>query len=162
MKLYHGGLQIVQIQEIRQINRTLDYGKGFYTTTSYNQAKNWVLRHVYDNPKPLVGYVNIYEADLETIRRGNCLWFAAPTEEWVDFVYANRNDRTFVHQYDFVYGPVANDRVYAAFTLYENGLLNKHELILELKAYKLVDQLLFHTPLALRKLTYIEAIEIVL
>lgn len=43
------------------------------------------------------------------------------------------------------YGPVANDRVYAAFSLFEQGLLSKQELITELKTYKLVDQMLFHT-----------------
>lgn len=160
MKLYHGGLQIVSSPEIRQSNRTLDYGKGFYTTTSYKQAEDWVRRHVNDNPKPIAGYVNVYEADLDVIRKSNCLWFESPTEEWVDFVYANRNDRAFVHNYDFAYGPVANDKVYAAFTLYESGLLTKQELILELKAYKLVDQLLLHTSQSLRHLTFVEAKEI--
>lgn len=160
MKLYHGGLQIIQTPEIRQSNRTLDYGCGFYTTTSLKQAEDWVRRHSNDNPKPAVGYVNVYEADLDAIRHSNCLWFDAPTEEWVDFVYANRNNRTFVHNYDFVYGPVANDKVYAAFTLYESGLLTKQELIFELKAYRLVDQLLIHTPIALGQLKFIEAKEI--
>ena len=46
---------------------------------------------------------------------------------------------------DLVYGPVANDRVYAAFALYESELLDKEGLIKELKTYKLVDQMLFHT-----------------
>ena len=69
-----------------------------------------------------------------TIYHGShCLWFEKPTEEWVDFVYANRNDRNFNHTYDFVYGPVANDKVYAAFALYESGLIDKQELIKEIK-----------------------------
>lgn len=60
--------------------------------------------------------MKLYHGGLHIIRHNNCLWFDAPTEEWVDFVYANRNDRTFTHNYDYVYGPVANDKVYAAFT----------------------------------------------
>jgi len=162
MRLYHGGLQVVSAPEIREPNRTLDYGFGFYTTTSIKQAEDWVLRHSSDNPKPSVGYLNVYEADLELIKNGNCLWFDAPTEEWVDFVYVNRNDRLFSHTYDFVYGPVANDRVYAAFTLYESGLLTKQDLIRELKTYKLIDQLLFHTAESLKQLRFVEAKEIVL
>jgi hypothetical protein len=59
-----------------------------------------------------------------------------------------------------VYGPVANDRVYAAFTLYESGLLNTQELIRELKTYTLVDQLLMHTADSLKAITFIEAKEI--
>lgn len=154
MKIYHGSLDKVVVPEIRKPNRTLDYGKGFYTTTNYEQAVNWVLRHKNDKERPTVGYVNVYEVDLDYIRKSNTLWFDAPTEEWVDFVYKNRNDRWFVHNYDFVYGPVANDRVYASFALYESGLLNKQELIRELKTYTLVDQLLFHSPNSLEILKY--------
>lgn len=45
MDIYHGSLEIVANPEIRQPNRTLDYGAGFYTTTDYNQARDWVIRH---------------------------------------------------------------------------------------------------------------------
>ena len=74
----------------------------------------------------------------------------------------NRTEKGFVHDYDIVYGPVANDRVYAAFALYEGGLLNKQDLIKELKAYSLVDQYLFHTEAALQVLTFVEAKEVAL
>lgn len=158
MKVYHGSLEIVRVPEIRKPNRTLDYGVGFYTTTDFDQAKHWVERHKNKNAKK--GYVNIYEVDDDSVKESKTLWFEKPTEDWVDFVYSNRNDKSFCHDYDFVYGPVANDRVYAAFALYESGILDKKELIRELKTYKLVDQLLFHTDKALTLLHYIEAIQI--
>ena len=160
IKIYHGSLEQVPVPEIRQPNRTLDYGCGFYTTTNYQQAEDWVKRHINDKDKPIRGYVNIYEIDIDKMKSGNCLWFDEPTEEWVNFVYANRNNRDYSHNYDFVYGPVANDRVYAAFTLYESGLLNTQELIRELKTYTLVDQLLMHTADSLKAITFIEAKEI--
>ena len=74
----------------------------------------------------------------------------------------NRTIRDFQHNYDIVYGPVANDRVYAAFALYEGGLIDKQMLIAELKTYKLVDQFLFHSEKALQLLTFIEAKEVTL
>lgn len=160
INVFHGSLQQVAVPEIRQPKRTLDYGCGFYTTTNYQQAEDWVRRHSNDRHKPSCGYVNIYQVDLDVIRSGNCLWFDEPNEEWVDFVYANRNDRNFCHSYDFVYGPVANDKVYAAFALYEDGLLNKQELIRELKTYKLADQLLMHTAESLKSIQFIEAKEV--
>ena len=40
MKLYHGSIEEVKHPKILKPNRTLDYGMGFYTTTSENQAKN--------------------------------------------------------------------------------------------------------------------------
>ena len=156
MKLYHGSIVEVRTPEIRIPNRTLDYGNGFYTTTSYNQAKEWVQRKITEN-NTCHGFVNIFEFDESTLRQLDCLIFNSPTEEWLDFVMSNRTNKSFHHNYDIVYGPVANDRVYAAFTLYESGLLNKENLISELKTYKLVDQYLFHTEKSLQALKFIES-----
>lgn len=156
MKLYHGSIVEVRTPEIRIPNRTLDYGNGFYTTTSYNQAKEWVQRKITEN-NIVHGFVNIFEFDESALQQLNCLIFNSPTEEWLDFVMNNRTNKSFHHNYDIVYGPVANDRVYAAFTLYESGLLNKENLIGELKTYKLVDQYLFHTEKSLQALKFIES-----
>ncbi len=161
MELYHGSLEIVKKPEIRKANRTLDYGSGFYTTTSYEQAEAWVRRRM-DEAKRSKGYVNIYTIPEYLPSSLLQLNFQSPTEEWVDFVMRNRTEKGFVHDYDIVYGPVANDRVYAAFALYEGGFLDKQDLIKELKAYKLVDQYLFHTEAALRVLTFEEAKEVAL
>lgn len=161
MKLYHGSLEIVQKPGIRKSNCTLDYGSGFYTTTSFEQAEAWVKRRM-DEAKQAKGYVNVYkmlESVPATLKQ---LIFHNPTEEWVDFVMRNRTEKGYVHDYDIVYGPVANDRVYAAFALYEGGILNKQDLIKELKSYKLVDQYLFHTDASLQTLTFIEAKEVTL
>jgi len=159
MKLYHGSLEIVTRPEIRVPNRTLDYGSGFYTTTSYDQALTWVKRRI-EEQKSDKGFVNTYELDESALNDLRCLYFDSPTEEWVDFVMKNRTQRGYIHDYDVVYGPVANDRVYAAFALYEGGILDKQSLIAELKTYKLVDQYLFHTSDALRVLSFIEGKEI--
>ena len=160
MKLYHESLEVVVKPEIRQSNRTLDYGSGFYTTTDYAQAEQWAKRRLKNQKGG--AYVNIYEIDIETVRKANTLWFDSPSEDWVDFVYSNRNDKNFTHEYDYVYGPVANDRVYAQFALFEAGLIDKQTLIRELKTYALVDQLLFHTPQALKALTFVGHIMIAL
>ena len=160
MKLYHGSLEIVSEPRIITPNRTLDYGRGFYTTTSYEQAEQWVRRR--KGTQHTVGYVNVYElADIlpDDIKQ---LRFETPTEEWVDFVMRNRTEKGFEHSFDIVYGPVANDRVYAAFALYESNLLDKEGLIRELRAYELVDQFLFHTEQSLQHLTFIEAKEVTL
>ena len=72
----------------------------------------------------------------------------------------NRTQRGYIHDYDVVYGPVANDRVYAAFALYEGGILDKQNLIAELKTYNLIDQYLFHTSQSLKALSFIEGKEV--
>lgn len=107
------------------------------------------------------GFVNEYELSQERLLTLKCLVFDTPTEEWVVFVMANRTEKNFAHSYDIVYGPVANDRVYAAFALYEGGVLDKQNLISELKTYKLVDQYLFHSEQSLDCLSFIGAEKIV-
>ena len=68
----------------------------------------------------------------------------------------NRTERDFNHDYDIVYGPVANDSVYAQFSLYEGGIISLQTLIQELKAYKLVDQYLFHTESSLHAIRFVD------
>ena len=46
MILYHGSLERITAPEIRDPNRTLDYGAGFYATTSFEQAEEWVRRRM--------------------------------------------------------------------------------------------------------------------
>ncbi len=159
MKLYHGSLEIVDFPEIREPNRTLDYGSGFYTTTSFRQAEDWVRRKMKQSNIDH-GYVNVYELDELAMSGLNCLFFKSADEEWLDFVMLNRTQKGFHHSFDIVYGPVANDRVYAAFALYEGGLLNKQSLISELKTYDLVDQYLFHSHDSLQVITFVEAKEV--
>lgn len=161
MKLYHGSLEMVRAPEIRFPSRTLDYGNGFYTTTSFEQAEAWTRRKMKEEHRQK-GCINIYEYNPKLAEALNTIFFSAPTEDWLDFVMQNRTEKNFHHAYDIVYGPVANDKVYAAFALYEGGLLNKQDLIAELKTYKLVDQYLFHTEEALKMLTFVEAKEVTL
>lgn len=156
--LYHGSIDIVAVPEIREPNRTLDYGKGFYLTSSAQQAEAWVRRKLKDDIT--LGYVNTYEYDENMEAMFETLVFELPDESWLDFVMANRMNPDFKHNYDIVKGPVANDRVYAAFALYEAGLLDKHELINELRAYKLVNQTLIHTERALESVKWIDAKEV--
>ncbi len=158
MKLYHGSLIKVEKPKILTPARTLDYGAGFYTTTSFEQAKKWVKRKLDKNHGS--GFVNVYEWDENLNNELDYLHYDEPNEDWVDFVHNNRTIPGFQHDFDIVYGPVANDRVYAAFALYEQGFIDKQTLIRELKVYKLVDQLLFHTEKSLKSLTYIESKEV--
>lgn len=41
--IFHGSLEKVVAPEIRESNRTLDYGSGFYTTTSYELMDLWPM-----------------------------------------------------------------------------------------------------------------------
>ena len=153
MILYHGSLVIVEKPQIMHADRPLDFGTGFYTTTSLLQARRWVKLRM-EQQSTSDGYINIYNyianKELHTHR------FKSANEAWVDFVHANRTIPHYNHEYDIVEGPVANDNVYLSFNLYESGIITKSELIRRLRTYKLVDQLLFHTERSLQTLTFID------
>lgn len=151
LSLYHGTTEMIYDIKIIKSNRTLDFGQGFYTTTSFNQAKDWARRRARTNKKIrfYVYQYQIHESDLLDLK---VLKFDGPTDEWIEFVLNNRMDEAFIHDFDIVIGPVADDRVYAAFALFESGFLNKVQLIEQLRTLDLVDQYLFHTDKALSKL----------
>lgn len=159
MRLYHGSLEVVEAPEILLPSRTLDYGSGFYVTTSERQAREWAERRIAEK-RACRGYVNVYDFDSGDLEALNTLVFTEPNEEWAEFVMANRTRKGFSHNYDIVYGPVANDRVYLQFGLYEAGVISVATLVSELKTYKLVDQYVFHTERALAVLRFVEAAEI--
>lgn len=151
--LFHGGSHIIITPEIREPVRTLDFGRGFYLTTSKEQAERWV-RNRLKTPED-EGYVNSYRFDMEEVNPDlKVKVFPEANEEWVDFVLANRMMEGFTHDYDIVIGPVADDKVYTQFSLFEGGIISKETLIRELKTYRLVDQYLFHTSQALPYLIF--------
>ena len=158
--LYHGSNCIIRQPEIREPNRTLDFGKGFYLTSSKEQATDWVRRKIELNTFSK-GYVNEYSFQrndaMQTLRVKT---FDHPSDEWLDFVMANRRHPQYTHDFDIVIGPVANDRVYTAFALYEGGSIGKDTLIAELRTYRLVDQYLFHTEQALPYLTFLTSFQV--
>lgn len=157
MILYHGSLEIVKQPKIMEASRPLDFGKGFYTTTSLQQALRWVkLRMEQSDVK--VGYINMYE--YSPMKGLKVRRFRSANAAWVDFVHSNRSKMDFEHDYEIVEGPVANDNVYLSFNLYESGIITKAELIRRLKTYKLVDQLLFHTERSLDALEFVDYKEI--
>lgn len=43
MRLYHGSTIATKHPSLQKGRATTDFGKGFYTTTSFEQAKKWAL-----------------------------------------------------------------------------------------------------------------------
>ena len=61
--------------------------------------------------------------------------FADYSEEWADFVFANREGHE-VEQYDIVYGPIANDKVGLQIRKLKDGSIDKAEFLNRLKYMK--------------------------
>lgn len=160
MKLYHGSTVEVRKPIISRGRPNTDFGKGFYVTTSFEQADRWAhIRQRRDNTSKAV--VSVYEFDERflddsrfTVRR-----FTGVDAEWLHFIVGCRK-QTQQHDFDMVMGPVANDRLYLTINMYENGELSEEAAIIQLKAYNLFDQLSFHKEDALALLQFVEAKEV--
>lgn len=155
MKLYHGGLIEVKAPRIMATDHIGDFGTGFYTTTDLEQARRFVAAKC-DRSGKSQGVVSYFEVsdDFLTMPELKIGIFRKADEKWARFVEANRRDVAYRHDYDIVYGPVANDQVYASFALYESELIDFSELLNRLKVRKLTDQVLFHTERSLSILKY--------
>ncbi len=102
MILYHGSIVPVEKPEIRKGNYFLDFGVGFYTTTSYEQAVRWAQIKMRREDKSC-GYVSSYEFDLETAKKMTVIRrFDSADMIWLQFVVGNRrgenpNDASDIH-----------------------------------------------------------------
>lgn len=155
MIVYHGSDVIVEKPVLLTPKRTLDFGSGFYTTTNKEQAISFSRKVMLRNGGQTKA-VSMYEIDFENMQRSmDVLKFDDPNEDWLDFVFANRQGIYNGKHYDVIYGAVADDTIYRVFGLYEAGLLTREETLGRLKIAKLYDQVTFCTDMSLSHLKYI-------
>jgi len=148
MQIYHGSDVPVHIPKILKSERMLDFGDGFYTTSNREQAIIWA-NIVAIRTETTNRFLSIYEFDVQSAKKDLIISFDEPDEAWLDFICTNRSGRKISIEYDIVFGPVANDKVYRVVQFYENGAYDKDEAIKRLKVDKLYNQILFHTQKAL-------------
>ena len=113
MILYHGTNAEFTCIDLANCKPFKDFGRAFYLSESRGQAEEVsVSRATFFGGHPIV---HSYEFD-ETLLHSGTLKvkrFEGYTREWADFIFMNRNSSTpdAMHDYDIVYGPIANDRV---------------------------------------------------
>ena len=159
MLVYHGSNVEVRKPNILKSRKKTDFGRGFYTTTQKEQAEHWTSIKM-DRAKTGRRVVSVFEVgdELLTDPELKIREFHGPDEAWLNFVVDSR--KGVEHDYDLVFGPVANDKVFTVVNLYESGVLDAPAAIAELKAYKTYNQLSFHTPRVIQALRFIESYEV--
>lgn len=142
MNLYHSSIEIVEKPELRKSTRNLDFGEGFYMTSSFSQAERWAKTKAKRN-KCMNYYVNSYNFDDRAMKKIKTKVFKNANEKWLEFVLDNRKGILQSKDYDLIIGPVADDNVYESIKLFDQGLLTKREVIKRLKTEELKDQYVF-------------------
>lgn len=160
MIIYHGSTELVENPEIRISNTFLDFGTGFYTTTSKQQAERWARIKMRRENKN-IGYVSVYEFDFKRAQQESVIQhFTEADMQWLQFVVKNRRGEVLSNVVDMHIGPVADDNVYRSIRLFETGVLDAEETVKRLKTEVLQDQWTFHTEKMLSFLKFVESLEI--
>lgn len=157
MRLYHGSNLEIVIPKLMEKKRILDFGNGFYLTTSMEQANRWA-ELVTKRRKEGSPIVSVFEMDENRYQSLSVLRFDSPNAEWLDCVSKYRSGRNLESDWDMIIGPVANDNTMPVLNLYFDGILEKEETIKRLLPQKLKDQFVCKTEKALSALKFIEVI----
>ena len=177
MLLYHGSYTSVPQIDLDKCNAGLDFGKGFYVTTSYEQAVSFVPNSVKRNIKAgnipsdfdvSDGQISVFRfhSDADLLIRT----FEDANLDWLHFVTANRNRDLFPDLYqsfegaDIVGGKIANDNTSRVLAGYVTGLfgtpgsdLADAFAIQSLLPNRLKDQFCFRTSKSIQALEFIRS-----
>ena len=120
MILYHGSNMEVKEPKIIKSKRLLDFGRGFYLTSDYEQARKWAIRTTNrrEDGSPAISVFNVEESELKNFK---LLTFEVANKEWLKYVSTNRTDKFTEDTYDIVIGPVANDQAIRTVNNYLKG-----------------------------------------
>lgn len=153
MKLFHGSNMEVIKPIIRPNLRALDFGAGFYLTSSDAQATKWA-KAVTRRRRKGIATLNSYELSDDYADELRVLKFEMANGEWLDYVVKNRKELITENIYDLVIGPVANDSTLPVIDNYMDGKYDKEEAVKRLLSQNLIDQYAFLTPKALSFLKF--------
>ena len=154
MILYHGTNIAFDTIDLKKSKPNKDFGQGFYLSADYEQAmamaKTKVEQLEYGTPIVLA-----FEVDEVEIEQLNILRFHEYSEEWAKFILLNRkNDNSQpAHDYDIVFGPIADDRVGVQLWKYETQSIDLATLVKNLQHMKgITFQYFFGTERAIKLL----------
>lgn len=151
MKLYHGSNVIVYKVDLMRSKPYKDFGRGFYLSAVEVQAQKMAqYRALTLGGSPVV---SVFDFDEKHLVDGSlsCLTFDSYTAEWAKFVFKNRNEaENFQHDYDVIYGPIANDKIGFQIQKLEDGSIDMDEFLNRIKYIKgITFQYLFGTERAI-------------
>lgn len=158
MKLYHGSNTLVTLPDLSKSKPYKDFGRGFYLTADFKHAQRLAeQRTSYLGGKPFVNEFVFDESLMHSTELKVLLW-KEYCIEWSRFVMMNRDKDVPqpCHDFDIVYGPIADDGVAFQIRRCKAGAISIEELVEGLKYSRgITFQYCFATERALAKLTVI-------
>lgn len=135
MILYHGSNMVIDKIDLEMSKPNKDFGKGFYLSENESQAMEMAnFKSALLGGEPIVTKFEFNDSIMQSSDL-RIKVFADYSEEWADFVFANREGYE-VELYDIVYGPIANDKVGLQIRKLKDGSIDKVEFLNRLKYMK--------------------------
>ncbi len=170
--LYHGSYSEISAIDLSRCEDGKDFGKGFYLTTDYNQAAQFVKTSVEKAIKnglissyPDFGYVSFFKYTSNTETK--IFEFDDASRNWLHCVVAHRRKGLLIDElkkwekYDVIAGKIANDTTNQVITAYMNGLYGEigsesadNMAISLLLPNKLLNQICFRSQASLKSLMF--------
>lgn len=131
MRLFHSSYISVEKPDISFSREYLDFGRGFYLTSIYEQAERYAQRFT---RRGRDAWLSVYDFDFSPLE-WNILRFDEYNRGWLQFVAKCRagEDNT---NFDMVVGGIANDKVIQTLDRYFIGELTEDETLGLLKFEK--------------------------
>ena len=111
MILYHGSNQQVTTIDLTKSRPAKDFGRAFYLSDLRSQAEEMAKFKTQTFGGELVVNEFVFDEDALLSDNLKVKKFDSYSEEWARFALANRDSKELLHDYDIVYGPIANDRI---------------------------------------------------
>jgi hypothetical protein len=141
--MYHGTssenyYSLVEGIDISNSRKSLDFGRGFYLTSNFEQAS----RHAEKRSKNTKPIVFVYKVNLQLLKQSYGKVFYKMDLEWAEFIYKNRSlTKGFVHSFDHVYGGVADGFLDDLIDDLDSGVIDINLFYHEIAKYSTYDQL---------------------
>ncbi len=178
--LYHGSFCVVETPDLEKCAKFKDFGRGFYLTSSKEQAKSFAkITAAKAKSKGLVSadekfaYISYFKVD--SVKDLNTFDFKTADVNWLHCIVAHRRNDVFVdvrkqlESYDVISGKIANDDTNTTIMAYMGNVFGKmgseqsdKMCISLLLPERLQDQFCFRTEKSLSKLKFLKSEKVAL
>ena len=112
MILYHGSNIKIDVIDLTKSKRYKDFGQAFYLSAEEEQARKMAIANVvqFGGEESVTSFAFNESCLSSEELQEKC--FTEYSREWAEFVFNNRDEnQDFLHEYDIVYGPIADDYI---------------------------------------------------
>ena len=112
MRLFHGSNMMIDKVDLSKSKLYKDFGQAFYLSAEKEQAQKMAEAKVvqFGGNESVTEFV--FDESCMLTDELTVKIFTNYSREWAEFVFNNRDEnQQFIHHYDIVYGPIADDYI---------------------------------------------------